>query len=458
LKILHRYILKEHIGPLFFSLSILISILLMNQIVILFDRIVGKGLQSSVIMEVFSLSVPFIFATTVPMAVLVSTLWAFGRLSSDNEIIAMKSSGVSLLYILRPLLLASFLLTVLMIWFNNAVLPDSNYRLRSILLDISYQKPTVDIKEGVLMEDLSGYSLLVQKIDRQDSRLYDVTIYDNSTKGLPRMILANEGKMFFSEDQEDLVIRLKHGEIHQVDPENMGSYQRVAFNSQTIIIKNVGGRLKRRHHGNYRSDREMNTQMMLNEVVENRSKINSIKSDIYREMMAEVDTLFFQSLSRDYLPLIGKIHRCPIGFTSAGSRRSAKISMTYQQREKQIEALQKRNDQLMVEYYKKFSIPFASIVFILLGAPLRLNFRSGGAGTVIVLSLITFMSYYVFLTGGENLADRGLIQPFLAMWAPNIFFGALGAILLLRTARETPFLDLSVFNPIKWFRKMVNMP
>jgi lipopolysaccharide export system permease protein len=443
---------------LFFSLSILISILLMNQIVILFDRIVGKGLQSSVIMEVFSLSVPFIFATTVPMAVLVSTLWAFGRLSSDNEIIAMKSSGVSLLYILRPLLLASFLLTVLMIWFNNAVLPDSNYRLRSILLDISYQKPTVDIKEGVLMEDLSGYSLLVQKIDRQDSRLYDVTIYDNSTKGLPRMILANEGKMFFSEDQEDLVIRLKHGEIHQVDPENMGSYQRVAFNSQTIIIKNVGGRLKRRHHGNYRSDREMNTQMMLNEVVENRSKINSIKSDIYREMMAEVDTLFFQSLSRDYLPLIGKIHRCPIGFTSAGSRRSAKISMTYQQREKQIEALQKRNDQLMVEYYKKFSIPFASIVFILLGAPLRLNFRSGGAGTVIVLSLITFMSYYVFLTGGENLADRGLIQPFLAMWAPNIFFGALGAILLLRTARETPFLDLSVFNPIKWFRKMVNMP
>ncbi len=458
MKILHRYILKEHIGPLFFSLSILISILLMNQIVILFDRIVGKGLQSSVIMEVFSLSVPFIFATTVPMAVLVSTLWAFGRLSSDNEIIAMKSSGVSLLYILRPLLLASFLLTVLMIWFNNAVLPDSNYRLRSILLDISYQKPTVDIKEGVLMEDLSGYSLLVQKIDRQDSRLYDVTIYDNSTKGLPRMILANEGKMFFSEDQEDLVIRLKHGEIHQVDPENMGSYQRVAFNSQTIIIKNVGGRLKRRHHGNYRSDREMNTQMMLNEVVENRSKINSIKSDIYREMMAEVDTLFFQSLSRDYLPLIGKIHRCPIGFTSAGSRRSAKISMTYQQREKQIEALQKRNDQLMVEYYKKFSIPFASIVFILLGAPLRLNFRSGGAGTVIVLSLITFMSYYVFLTGGENLADRGLIQPFLAMWAPNIFFGALGAILLLRTARETPFLDLSVFNPIKWFRKMVNMP
>lgn len=452
MKTLHRYVLREHLGPLIFSLTLLISIFMMNQIVIHFDKIVGKGLHWSVILEFFGLCIPFILATSMPMAVLVSTLWAFGRLSSDNEIVAMKASGVSLFSILRPLLIAALILTALMTWFDNNILPESNFLFRSILLDVSYKKPTLEIKEGILMDDLSGYSLLVQRIDRQKSRLYDVIIYDNTSQGAPRTILANEGEMFFSEDKEDLILELKDGEIHLVDPENMRNYERVAFKKQTITIKGIGSRFQRRQHGSYRSDREMSSEMMIDEVEKNRKRIHSILSEIEEIRLAGEDTLFQSSDSQEQIPAIAGTHPPP-GPEKPAAKKTRKNFLTIQKKEKEIGALTKRNNQLMVEVHKKYSIPFAIIIFILLGVPLRLNFRGGGAGTVIVLSLITFLSYYIFLVGGENLGDRGLINPFLAMWAPNLLFGLFGFALLFKTVRETSFLSLNALNPLKWFRR-----
>ncbi|OGF97724.1 MAG: hypothetical protein A2Z06_04815 [Candidatus Glassbacteria bacterium RBG_16_58_8] len=453
MKTLHRYILREHAGPLAFSLVILLSIFLMNQVVLLFDKIVGKGLHWSVILEVFGLCIPFILATAMPMAVLMSTLWAFGRLSSDNEIMAMKASGINLPAIILPLLLASLLLTLVMAWFNNTILPDSNYRLRSILLDISYQKPAIEIKEGILMDDLSGYSLLVQRIDRHNSRLYDITIYDNSSEGAPRTIVAEEGELSFSENRRDLILRLEDGEIHLVDPENLRNYQRVAFRTQTIVIKDVGGEFQKREHGRYRTDREMSSRMMMAEVNDNRARIAVIRAQVDELMRSGIDTLSLGP-TLPQMPVISRGKGMPLSQPVEGAgQRARRAFLEIQKKQWETEALQKRINQLMVEVHKKYAIPFASVVFVLLGAPLRLNFRSGGAGTVIVLSILTFLSYYVFLTGGENLGDRGLIDPFAAMWAPNIFFGLLGIALLWKSTRETSSLTLTILNPLTWFRR-----
>ena len=451
LSILHRYVLKEHVGPLVFALSILVSILLMNQIVRFFDKIVGKGLQLTVILQVFGLCIPFILATTMPMAVLVATLWAFGRLSSDNEIVAMKANGISILSIIRPLLIAGFLLTLVMIWFDNHILPETNYMLRSLLLDISYQKPTIEIKEGILMDDFPGYSILVQEIDRDNSHLHDVTIYDATSEGSPRTILAKEGTMSFSEDRRDLFLRLKDGEIHLVDPEDLSTYERVEFRTQTIVLKDVGGRFRKREHGTYRTDREMSTRMMREEVARNRERL--------KVLLQETEALRSErGEDRSGEAAAGDTVRAEAGVSTPGgppdraeggkSRRLVEL----QKKELEIEALTKRNNQLMVEVHKKYAIPFASLILILVGVPLRLTFKSGGAGTVIILSLIIFLSYYIFLVGGENLGDRGYISPFFAMWTPNLLFGALGLVLLFKTTREASALSLSFLNPLALFR------
>src|SRR5437763_7434806 len=140
-KILHRYVLKEHLGPLTFALTALTSILLLQYIGKHFGELVGKGLPTLVIAEFFALSIPLTVALTLPMAVLVSTLYAFSRLAAENEITALKASGVTITRVLRPVLWSAFLLTLVMIGFNDQVLPRANHRLAILQRDIAQKKP-----------------------------------------------------------------------------------------------------------------------------------------------------------------------------------------------------------------------------------------------------------------------------------------------------------------------------
>src|SRR2546425_2634581 len=147
MRILNRYLVKQHALPFVFALSATTSIMLLNQIAKRFGDLVGKGLPWTVIGEVFGLSIPFIVAMTLPMAVLVAVLYSFSRLSTDNELTALKANGVSLGQILLPLLLAAAGVSVVAFLFSDHVLPRSNHRLRSLLVDIARKKPTFSLKE-----------------------------------------------------------------------------------------------------------------------------------------------------------------------------------------------------------------------------------------------------------------------------------------------------------------------
>ena len=142
MKIIHRYVLREHAGPLTFALSALTSLLLINYIAKRFGELVGKGLPTGIILQFFYLSVPFTVAMTLPMSVLVATLYAFSRLAAENEITAMKANGVSMVRLLVPVIISASLLSVGMIWFNDRVLPKANHKLRTLQGDIARKKPT----------------------------------------------------------------------------------------------------------------------------------------------------------------------------------------------------------------------------------------------------------------------------------------------------------------------------
>ena len=155
-KIVARYILKEHIGPLAFALSALTSLLLLNFIAKKFPDLVGKGLEWSVIAEFLLLSIPFTLAMTLPMAVLVATLHAFSRFASENEITAFKASGVSMQRLVRPVIIASGFVALFMVWFNDQVLPRANHRLATLQADIARVKPTLALSEQVINEIVRG--------------------------------------------------------------------------------------------------------------------------------------------------------------------------------------------------------------------------------------------------------------------------------------------------------------
>src|SRR5512143_618874 len=167
------------------------SIMLLNQIARRFGALVGKGLPWSVIGEVFLLCLPFIIAMTLPMAVLVAMLYTFSHLAADSEITAMRASGLSVFQLLRPMIVAGLLLTAVNFWFTDQVLPDSNAKLRNLLINIQRKKPTLELREQVINEiPPSGMFLRASRIDATSGRLRSVTIYDMAGTDTRRIIYA----------------------------------------------------------------------------------------------------------------------------------------------------------------------------------------------------------------------------------------------------------------------------
>lgn len=443
MRILTRYVLRAHIGPFVYALSVLTSILLVNTVARRLESLAGKGLPSSVFVEVFLYSVPHVLALTMPMAVLVAVLYTFSQFTADNEVTALKASGVNLLRLLVPLVVVATLLAGWMVFFHDRVLPEANHRLANLLLDIARKAPTVTLKEQVINEiqtsDLqTRYFLQAATIDAATNRLKDVVIYDLSDPGRSRTVYADSGRMAFNQDRTDLFLDLKSGWIHDTESGQPQRFQRIFFDDYMLRLKNVGNRLQRTGDS-YRSDREMGLALLEKEIRSGRRELAQVHKEV-RELVAKVSA---QTLAGAGVPGGPRPAILPpsVGLASDGSnvtdelvRQTALQLRVLKDRE---EGVRDRINQYSVEYHKKFSIPFACIVFVLIGAPLAVRFPRGGVGMVIAISLAIFGIYYVGLIGGESLSDKGMLPPFWAMWAANIVFLLLSVGGLMHIGKET---------------------
>ena len=258
MKILHRYVLKEHVGPLTFALTALTSILLLQYIGKHFGELVGKGLPTFVIAEFFGLSIPLTVALTLPMAVLVATLYAFSRLAAENEITALKASGVSLVSVLKPVLWAALGVTLVMVGFNDQVLPRSNHRLAVLQRDIAQKKPTFGLREQVINEVSPGkFYLRAGHIDEASNLMREVTIYDMSDPTRRRTSYADSGNMKMTNGMSDLELTLYKGNTEDVPVTTPDELQRLYFNTDLIRVRGVGNQFQKTSVDSYKSDREM---------------------------------------------------------------------------------------------------------------------------------------------------------------------------------------------------------
>jgi lipopolysaccharide export system permease protein len=263
-RLLSRYLLRQLVAPFLFGLAALTSLMLLSQIAKKFGALVGKGLPWGVIAEVFALSLPFIVAMTLPMAVLLAVLYAFSHLAADNEITAMRASGISVYQILTPVLAWGVLMAVLNFGFVDQVLPRTNARLRGLLIDIGRKKPTLELREQVINEvPPSQYFLRAGRIDAATGRLKDITIYDMGGETSRRIIYADSGRMAYNEGRTDLNLRLYDGSIHQYRPSDPLSFQLTYYRVNDIRVKDVYDELVRNSTETVRGDREMSTCEML---------------------------------------------------------------------------------------------------------------------------------------------------------------------------------------------------
>lgn len=449
--ITHRYLLRAHIGPFLFSLGTLMFLFLLQFVMKFIDQLIGKGLSAWVIIELVALNLAWMLVLAVPMSVLVATLMAFGDLSSRNEITALKASGMSIYRMIAPIVVAATLVAILLVWFNNHILPEANHRAKTLMIDIRKKKPTLNLVAGLFSQDISGYSILVRKTFENSNDLEGVTIYDHTNPGMNVLITAERGRISFSPDYRKIIMDLERGEIHELDLQKMSSYRKLRFQNHRIVMNAEGFDFERSSEGTFsRGDRELSAASM-RVIVDslNRSK-QQIEDALRKRIANDVDQLVEGNIQLS--PYFGQQTLGQQPATVALIRTRSMYSYVSSELSR-IESLDRQADQYLVEINKKYSIPAACIVFVLIGAPLGIMARKGGFGIAATLSLGFFLLYWAFLIGGEKLADRDITSPFLGMWSANILLGILGVYLTIRIGRETVVINWDVFRklvPQRW--------
>ena len=239
-------------------MTALTSLLLLQYIAKRFGELVGKGLPWSVIVEFLLLSLPLTIALSLPMAVLVATLYAFSRLAAENEITAMKATGVSLRNVLTPVMWAAAGVTLFMVGFNDQILPRANHKLRTLQGDIAQKKPTFALREQVINEVSPGKLYLrAGRLSQTTNVMREITIYDVGDYTRRRTIYADSGNMAVSPDQADLMLTLYNGTVQDVPVQKPEQLERLYFKTQLIRVRGVGNEFQKTQNDNYKGEREM---------------------------------------------------------------------------------------------------------------------------------------------------------------------------------------------------------
>jgi len=426
MKILEKYILRENFKPFVVSLIVATFVMLLDRLIDLLNLIIEKHLDFVTIISIFGLSLPFMLALTVPMAVLLASIMSFGRLSVDNELIAFKSCGINIYTLLRPTVLAALLLSIFMVFFNNDILPNTNHKLKNLMRKASYRKPITAIRPGVF-NTLKNYTIYAK--ERTDEELKGIVIYNREKVKFPVMITAQRGNIILSDGGNSLKAILFNGEMHERDPKNPDKYQIRTFKRFVLNLPDLG--YSANFDTEYRGDRELSSKAMLKRIEEERNKIIYAKKEI-SSLKKRIERLESDSLS---------LHK--------KKRKLRNLQNSLRINEDKINNFSKKIRMYQVEIHKKYAIAFACLIFVLIGAPIGMMTKTSGVGMAFSVSSVVFIIYYGTLTGGEELADRGMISPFLAMWISNIIFGIVGIYLIIISVREMKFINIG-----KFFKKL----
>jgi lipopolysaccharide export system permease protein len=481
-KILGRYLLREHIGPFIFAITALTSMMILQFVGKRLGDLVGKGLPWRVIAEFFVLSIPFTVAMTLPMAVLVAVLYAFSRLASENEVTAMRANGVNMIALMVPVMIGGLGMGVVMLVFNDQVLSRANHELRVLQDDIFRTKPSFALKEQIINEVVpQKFYLRAAHIDRGSGALKDVVIYDLGNQQRRRTIYADRGALALAENQ-DLLLKLYDGVMLEVPTDRPGQLSRLFYREDQMRVKNVTNSFKESNADSAaKGEREMSVCEMQHaladadlrtrqadyEWMDAKQRMLRLKGDTTRGP-ARVRPEYRDppGLGRTYCTLVARLFRVktahaaevgdqggsppqrpaqppaqspapPPAQATAPQIAADQMELAGTEQLARTRATMERYQRTRydIEIQKKFSLAAACLIFVFLGPPIALRFPRGGVGLVIGVSFVVFALYYVGLIGGEELADRLYITPFWAMWGANMILLAVGLLMTSRMNR-----------------------
>ena len=468
LKRLHTLLIRSFLPPFFVTLFTSVFLFFLVQIVITYlDDLIGKGLSSMDLIRLFTYAWIAIIPQCIPLAVLLASIMCFGKLAENYELAAMKSSGLSLFRIMRPLIILLFVLAGLTFLFNNFVLPYVHLKSTSLLYDIRQKKPTVNIKEGVFYNGIENFSLRVGKKSRNKDSLKEIYIYNHSAMvGNNIQMYAKSGRITTTSDTSELILMLRDGNRYEVAENEFTSGYRKSltqlnFKNLQINIPLEDFKLKRTPEELFRGNEEMLNVWQLDSVSDSTKRVVSRRVEgLYKQ----AENYFYTRTSAHTMS-VSAYPRVPVSAFYAGLNSQEKIQviqnalnitrMAVGNIESMEHGISNEQESLLkykIEWHKKIVVAFACIVLFFIGAPLGAIIRKGGLGLPVVTSVLFFLAYYILSELFLNLAIEGKMDPWKALWSPPLLFMPVSVFLTYKAANDSVLFDSTLY--FEWFQKL----
>ncbi len=480
IKRLYLFMLQSFLPLFMMTFVICLFIVLMQFLWKYIDDLVGKGLEMSVILELFMYAALTMVPLALPLAILLASLMTFGNLGEQFELTAMKASGVSLIKSMRPLIVLMVFVAIGAFFFQNNVLPIAQTKMYTLLYSMRQKSPELDIPEGIFYDQITGFNIFVNEKDRETGILHDLLIY-NVSKGTDNatIIYADSGKMSFTDDKEHLFLTLWHGEQFENLREQQGMsssnvpYRRETFDNKEVMIAFDA-------NFNRMDESGMRNQYVGKNISELQATIDSVNTrvdsigDVYGKSIKEIPyfSINYYRYVRTDTGMVATHQnevqmKEPLNLDSifTGANPAFKKSYLNQalgkaKRAKQdyeFKSLTMSDDRRVIrrhaiELMKKYTLSMACLVFFFIGAPLGAIIRKGGLGTPLVISVFLFIFYYIIDNTGYKMARDGKLEVWEGIWLSTFVLLPLGIFFTYKAVN-----DSAVFNKdayVNFFRKL----
>lgn len=462
MKRLHRMIIGAFLGPLSVTFAIVLFILTMQFLWKYVDDMMGKGLPGHVIAELLIYAMASIVPLAIPLAVLLSSIMTMGGLGERSELVPLRSAGMHLFSIIKPLMVVCLMLTGLSFYFNNNLLPIANLELQSLLYDVMNKKPAMNLKPGVFYQGIEGISIRVREKDEDTGLLHDVLIYDHREpfQGNRTVVRARTGTMQRTADGVHMVLTLNDGRIydeHSPNRERRGQRNLLlgTFDRDVVRFEIPGLTLARTDQELFKDHYKMLTLGQLQEAEAR------LKEDMGRRQHAASELLLNGlHITRQQEQAVAVMPAVPderTGLTvgsdpdmHAAIHETAinilRNHMSYTQRtEQELASLDEMLDKYHVEWHRKLMLSFAVMVFFFIGAPLGAIIRKGGMGLPTLFAIIFFLIFHIVSFSTEKLVVAGKIAAWPGMWWSTFMLLPMGIFLTWKAATDSPLLDRDAY-------------
>jgi lipopolysaccharide export system permease protein len=464
IKKLDALILKSFIGPFIVTFFIALFILIMQNLWKYIDDLVGKGLDFATIGQFLWYASLTLLSLAMPIAILISSIMTFGNLGESFELVAIKSSGISLLRFMRPLIWVSIALCFVTFIFTNNVIPFAYLKFTTIYNDIYYKKPAFDLKEGVFFTYIPGFAIKVGKKDSDGKTIRNVIIYEQGNSLQDNCIVAEKGVMKISEDKNFLEFNLENGYRYQergTVSDSATEFIRLGFKEYKKLFDLSVLQKQNTNDSIFRNNHKMLSARQLNKNIDSlKATDDSLNKQMYTNLKGY---LHFTNLpdsvwkktgkvamlkkSKDLVPDSASVTVNERAITLAGD-----IKNTIQFNGFDTEGREKNIRFHEIEWHRKFSFSMACLVLFFIGAPLGSIIRKGGMGMPLVVAIVFFLIFHLLNMFGEKFVREGFTSPFVGMWLAVLTLIPVGIFLTYKAMHDSQLFSKEFYH--RTFKKV----